>query len=209
MTETPNSAPQKPKRGMRNTLIVVGAIGTIAAAGVATHAFSQGGMGKNMRHFAVEAGHYGQMMHKARFFHRRPKTIEDAQKRAERMAKHFAIEVDANSEQTEKLVELARGVAGDVFPIRKSIKEVRKEGIEILTAENVDRARLEELRTEQFDKFDEMSKRLTTALADAAEVLEPKQRQELAERAKEWRGWGGRRGWGGHRGPPWHRPQSD
>lgn len=206
MTETPNSAPQKPKRGMRNTLIAVGVVGTVVAAGAATHAFSEGGMGKGMRHFAVEASHYGQMVHKARFFHRRPKTIEDAQKRAERMAKHFAIEVDANSEQTEKLVELARGVAGDVFPIRKSIKEVRKEGIEILSANTVDRARLEELRTEQFAKFDEISKRLTTALADAAEVLEPDQRQELAQRAKEWRGWRGR---GPHRGPHWHRPWSD
>ncbi len=57
MTETPNPAPQKPKRAMRNTLIAVGAIGAVAAAGAATHAFSQGGMGKNMRHFAVEAGH--------------------------------------------------------------------------------------------------------------------------------------------------------
>ncbi len=145
-------------------------------------------------------------MHKARFFHRRPKTVEDAQKRAERMAKHFAIEVDANTVQTEKLVELARGVASDVFPIRKSIKEVRKEGIEILTAEAVDRARLEELRIKQFAKFDEISKRLTTALADAAEVLDAKQRQELAERAKEWRGWRGR---GPHRGPPRHRPWFD
>ena len=206
MTETPNPAPQKPKRRVRNTLIVVGAIGTIAAAGAATHAFSHGGMAKNMRHFAVEAGHYGQMMHKARFFHRRPKTVEDAQKRAERMAKHFAIEVDANAEQTDKLVELARGVAVDVFPIRKSIKEVRKEGIEILTAETVDRSRLEELRTEQFTKFVEISKRLTTAMADAAEVLDAKQRQHLAERVKEWRGWRGR---GQHRGSPRHRPWFD
>jgi Spy/CpxP family protein refolding chaperone len=148
------------------------------------------------------------MVHKARFFDRRPKTIEDAQKRAERMAKHFSIEVDATSEQTDKLVELARGAAGDVFPIRRSTKEVRKEGIEILSAETVDRARLEEIRTEQFAKFETISKRLTTALADAAEVLNPEQRKALAERVKEWRGWRGGRGWRGH-GPGKHRPWHD
>ena len=208
MTKTENSAPKKPKRGSRNALILAGAVGAVLAAGVATHAFSHGGMGKGMRHFAVEAGHYGNMVHKARFFDRRPKTVEDAQKRAERMAKHFSIEVDATSEQTDKLVELARGAAGDVFPIRRSTKEVRKEGIEILSAETVDRARLEEIRTEQFAKFETISKRLTTALADAAEVLNPEQRKALAERAKEWRGWRGGRGWRGH-GPGKHRPWHD
>ena len=199
--KSPNTTPQKPKR-TRNTLIAVGAVGAILAAGAATTAFSHGGMYKGMRHIGVEAQHFGGNVHKARFFHRRPKTVEDAQKRAERMAKHLAIEIDADGPQTTKLVELARGVASDVFPMRQSIKEVRKEALELLSAETVDRTRLEAIRTEQFGKIETISKRITTALADAAEVLNPEQRKDLAKRAEEWRGMGRhhrRGGWRKHR----------
>ncbi len=190
---TPNTTPSAPKRRMSRTLVAVGAIGAVLAAGAATTAYSQGGFYKGMRHAGVEAEG---MIHKARFFHRKPKTVEEAQKRAEKMAKHLAIEIDANGEQMDKLVVIAKGVAADVFPIRQSIKEVRDEGIEVLTGETVDRTRLEAMRTEQFTKFEAISKRLTTAMADAAEVLNPEQRTMLAERVKEWRGHRGR----GHRG---------
>ena len=193
----PNTAPKPPKRRMSRTLIAVGAVGAVLAAGAATTAYSHGGFYKGMRHVGVEAE---SMVHKARFFHRKPTTVEEAQKRAEKMAKHLSIEIDANGEQMDKLVEIAKDVAADVFPIRESIKEVREEGLEILSGETVNRARLEEMRTEQFAKFETISKRLTTAMADAAEVLEPEQRKQLAERVKEWRGHRG--GWRKHR--RWH-----
>lgn len=198
---TPNPAPSAAKRRPSRTLIAVGAIGAVLAAGAATSAYSHGGFYKGMRHAGVEAEG---MMHKARFFHRQPTTVEEAQKRAERMAKHLAIEIDANGEQMDKLVEIAKGVAADVFPIRESIKSVREEGLGVLTGDTVDRAKLEAMRTEQFAKFETISKRLTTALADAAEVLNPEQRKQLAERVKDWRGpegRGHRGGWGKHR--PW------
>lgn len=204
MTETsPASTPQKPKRGSSRRLIAIGAVGAVLAAGAATAAFSQGGIHKGIRHMGVEAQHFGGMMHKARWRHHRPKTIEEAQERAEKMVKHLAIEIDATDEQTDKLVELARGVASDVFPIRQSIKEVRKEGLDLLKAEKVDRSKLESMRSEQFAKFEEISKRLTTALADAAEVLNPEQRKELAERAEKWKGHRGRHG-GWRRHHRWH-----
>lgn len=199
MTETKNS-PKSPKRG-RKVFIAAGVVGSLIAAGAVTAAVSQVGFDKGMRHLSVEAGHYGNMVQKARFFHQRPKTVEEAQDRAERMAKHFAIEIDANGEQTGKLVELARGVASDVFPMRKSIMDARKEGLEILGADTVDRSKIEALRAEQFGKIEAISKRLTTAIADAADVLNADQRKELVKRVKEWRGMRGHRrgpGWGGH-----------
>ena len=214
MTETQH-APKSPKR--RAAYVAAGVVGSLLAAGAVTAAVSQVGFDKGMRHMTVEAGHYGNMVQKARFFHKRPKTVEEAQDRAERMVKHFAIEIDANAEQTTKLVELARGVAGDVFPIRQSIKDARKEGLDLLGADTVDAAKIEALRAEQFGKIDAVSKRLTTALADAATVLNADQRKALVERVKEWRGrggrhrgrgWGGRhekRGWGHHRG--WGGPE--
>ncbi|MBU2583245.1 MAG: hypothetical protein KJ622_16165 [Alphaproteobacteria bacterium] len=198
MTQTtPASAPQSKKRRPSRTLIAVGAIGAVLAAGAATAAFSQGGLYKGMRHAGVEAEG---MVQQARFRHGRPKTVEEAQERASRMAKHLAIEIDANGVQMDKLVEIAKGVAADVFPIRESIKTVREDAINLLSGDTVDRAKLETMRTEQFAKIEDVSKRLTIALADAAEVLNPEQRVKLAERVKEWRGRGGRgHGWGGRK----------
>lgn len=199
-----NASPARkaPRRRLSRTLVAVGAVGAVLAAGAATTAYSHGGFYKGMRHIGVEAEG---MMHNARFFHRKPKTVEEAQKRAEKMAKHLAIEIDANGEQMDKLVDIARGVAADVFPIRQSIKQVRKEGLEVLSGETVDRAKLEAMRSEQFTKFEEISKRLTTAVADAAEVLNPEQRKMLAERVEEWRGHrGGRHHRGGRKHHRWH-----
>lgn len=211
MTETNSpDAQKKPTPSTTRKIIAVGAVGAVLMAGVATAALSHGGVYKGMRHIGVEAAHYGGMVHKARFFHSRPKTVEEAQKRAERMAKHLAIEIDATDEQTDKLVALARGVAGDVFPMRESIMQARKEGLDLLSAEQVDRTKLEALRTEQFAKFEAISKRLTTALVDAAEVLKPEQRKDLAERVEQWRGHGGpHRGWGGPHGGWGGPPRSE
>lgn len=199
MTDTNSNPSQPPKRRGRRALIATGAIAAVLAAGAATHAFSHGGFGKSMRHLGVEASHYGGMIHKARW-HRRPKTVEDAQKRAEKMAKHLAIEIEADDAQTGKLVEIARGMASDVFPIRKSLKELRKEAVDILSADTVDRAKLEALRAERFSKMEDVSKSVTVALADAAEVLNPEQRKEFAERVRMWRGFGGH-----HRRGGWHK----
>jgi len=53
---------------------------------------------------------------------------------------------------------------------------------------------VEKLRAEQIELADKASKRLTTALADAAEVLTPLQRKQLAKRMRHLRGrrWHGR-----------------
>ena len=56
---------------------------------------------------------------------------------------------------------------------------------EAMMAPSIDRAKLESLRADQIKALDEASKRLVTALSDAAEVLSPDQRAALgAEIAK-------------------------
>jgi protein CpxP len=51
---------------------------------------------------------------------------------------------------------------------------------EAIAAPSIDRARLESLRAEQMKLLDDCSKRLVTAITDAAEVLSPDQRAALA-----------------------------
>ena len=51
----------------------------------------------------------------------------------------------------------------------------------LIMAPTIDRARLELLRAGQVKSLDEASKRLVTAMSDAAEVLSPDQRAALAQ----------------------------
>ncbi len=53
---------------------------------------------------------------------------------------------------------------------------------------SVDRAALEALRADQLQMAEQASRRFTQALADAADVLTPEQRKQLAERAGRWHG---------------------
>lgn len=115
--------------------------------------------------------------------------------RIERMAKHLAVEVDATPEQTAKLAEIAKSAARELRPMRQKVQEARKRGMELLSAPAVDRAAIERLRSEQIQAADAASKRLTQALADAADVLTPEQRKKFAQHLQHRQG--GRRG--GHR----------
>jgi Spy/CpxP family protein refolding chaperone len=115
--------------------------------------------------------------------------------RIERMVKHLAVEVDATPEQRTKLTEIAKSAAKELQPMRQKVQEARKRGMELLSAPTVDRAAIERLRSEQIQAADAASKRLSQALADAADVLTPEQRKKFAEHLQHRQGW--RRG--GHR----------
>jgi len=66
--------------------------------------------------------------------------------------------------------------------------ENRKQIREALAAATIDRAKIESLRQAQLKLHDSASKRLTDAITDAAEVLTPAQRAELAKRMERRRG---------------------
>jgi periplasmic protein CpxP/Spy len=59
---------------------------------------------------------------------------------------------------------------------------------EAITAPSIDRTRIEALRAGQLKALDEASKRMVTAMADAAEVLSPEQRAALAEQIRKHHG---------------------
>ena len=92
-------------------------------------------------------------------------------------------EVDASDDQRDRVRAIATAALADMDEFRDFRREGRQALVAALTQETVDREALEALRRSKLDAADRASQRLLTALADAAEVLSPAQRAELAE---EW-----------------------
>jgi Spy/CpxP family protein refolding chaperone len=111
--------------------------------------------------------------------------------RIERMVDRLAWAVDASSEQKQKINTIAQRVAGELAPLRQRHLDGRREMREVLAAPTVDRAKIEALRVEQMKLADEASRHITAAIADAADVLTPAQRADLARRLERF---GARRG---------------
>jgi periplasmic protein CpxP/Spy len=111
---------------------------------------------------------------------------------ADRAVRHLAIEIDATSEQQDKLRAIVHDAVKDLLPVREKIMAARATARDLLTRETVDRAALEKFRTDMLATHDAVSKRLVQAVADAAEVLTPEQRRKIADMVAAHRGrWGG------------------
>ena len=83
-----------------------------------------------------------------------PAQIED---RADRMVRHLAIEVDATTEQQEKLRAIVKGAVKDLVPMREKVSAARQRARELLTEPTIDRAAIERLRAEQMALADAVS----------------------------------------------------
>ena len=104
----------------------------------------------------------------------------EMEKHLDRMLKHFYVEVDATEEQKRRLEPIVKQATQDLLPMREQLHAGRRQAIEILTQEKVDPSAIEALRARQLQLADEASRRLTRAIGEAAEVLTPAQRKELA-----------------------------
>lgn len=162
MFETRNSDEQ---RNPRRSFFKRAAIGTLIAglaAGVGLKAYAHGG------------GHGG-----GGFMSMDPAQMDQ---RLERMLKHLYVEIDATDAQKARLGPIVKQAIGDLMPLRQRIRDARRQAMALLTGESVDRDAIEALRAEQMQLADQASRRITQALADAAEVLTPEQKKEIAER---------------------------
>jgi Spy/CpxP family protein refolding chaperone len=113
----------------------------------------------------------------------------DLEKGVERMLKHFYVEIEATDAQKARLEPIVKQAARDLLPLRENFHAGRREAIELLSQERVDPAALEALRAKQIGLADDASRRLARAIGEAAEVLTPEQRRELAARfARRHRG---------------------
>ena len=97
--------------------------------------------------------------------------------------------VDATSEQKAKISEIARSAMGELGPIREKHMATRDRLAGLMKAEKLDRAQIEQLRAEELVLADTLSKKMSEAFVNAAEVLTPAQRVTLVERWQNRRGW--------------------
>ena len=108
--------------------------------------------------------------------------------RLDRMLKHLYVEIDATDAQKQLLSPIVKGAARDLWPVRAKMHDARRQAVELLSHDTVDRAALEALRADQLKLAEQASRRFTQALADVADVRTPEQRKALAERIGRWHG---------------------
>jgi len=116
-----------------------------------------------------------------------PRDPELAREHAEFMVERTLTRVDATPEQVEKVQTIVGATLDDLFALREAHQGLRAEMVAVLTADEIDREKLESLRQEQLARVDTASKRILTALADAGDVLTPRQRAAVAEQMAERR----------------------
>ena len=104
------------------------------------------------------------------------------EKKIDRIAGWIAEDLGGTPEQQAKLAAIAKEAAKDLSPIHDELVAGRGQAVAILTAKEIDRAALEAHRARQMELVERASERLTTAVADAAEVLTPEQRAKAADR---------------------------
>jgi Spy/CpxP family protein refolding chaperone len=141
-----------------------------AAAGLGTLGFGAFARGRGERHGPFD-----------------PARMEE---HLDRMLKHMYVEIDATDAQKQKIDPMVKQAAKDLQPLRAQVREARREGMELLSADTIDRGAIERLRVQQIAAADGASKRFTQALTDVAEVLTPGQRKTLAARFAHRRGRG-------------------
>jgi periplasmic protein CpxP/Spy len=109
--------------------------------------------------------------------------------RLERRVDRVLWSVDASREQRDKITAIVDRTLDDLFALRDRHLDGRRQIREALAASSIDRSRIEALRGEQMQLAEAASKRITDALVDAAEVLSPEQRSQLARRIERWQRW--------------------
>jgi len=170
VTQTSSPGPQNPRRRFFRRAAIATLIAGVAA-GIGVKAFAHGPGGWH------RGGFMGAGLD--------PAALDQ---HLERMLKHLYVEIDATDAQKQQLAPIVKAAAGDLLPLRTRMHEARRQAVELLSRDAIDRAALEALRVDQLRLAEQASQRFVQALADVADVLTPEQRKQLAERIGRWPG---------------------
>lgn len=91
-----------------------------------------------------------------------------------------------SDDQKSKVKAIVTTTIDEVRPGGEARMAMRDEIIKLIEAPTIDRNAIESLRAKQMAQFEERSKAIAKAVADAAEVLTPDQRKKLVEEMKEF-----------------------
>jgi Spy/CpxP family protein refolding chaperone len=174
-TPTPRTteAPRKPWRRIAIATLIAGAV-----AGLGFKAYAHGGpWGGGCGARGWHASHGAGAM-----------DSEAMKKRTDAMAHWMLADVNATEAQQQQIAAIVSATMTELAPLRQKHFEARKQAAEVLAKPSVDRTALESLRAQEMAAADQVSKRITQSIADAAEVLSPEQRAQLVERMQRMRG---------------------
>jgi Spy/CpxP family protein refolding chaperone len=170
MNDTDNSNPipdGRPKRG-RGRTILFGALFLGVAAVLTAGALQAFGFGR------LHGGFCGSM------------DAATVEKKIDRVTGWVVEDLGGTPDQQAKLAAIAKAAAKDLAPIHDELEAGRAKAVEILTAKTIDRAALQVHRARQMELVEQAAERLTTAVADAADVLTPEQRVKAAEKLHDF-----------------------
>ncbi|MBS1175416.1 MAG: periplasmic heavy metal sensor [Burkholderiaceae bacterium] len=102
-----------------------------------------------------------------------------------RMIERIGDKVNATDEQKKKLSEIATKLNEGQAERQTAMQSMRQKSFELLSANPVDANAVEQVRASQIAFMDEQSKRMSQAMLEAAQVLTPEQRAQLAKMMPE------------------------
>lgn len=171
--ETAGTTISKPRRPFLKGLLTGGLLGTLVAGGV-------GAFAQHEPH-----SHFWKSGCSQRHAMRDPGVMRE---RADFMVEWTLSRINATDEQRAQVKSVVQAAIEDLLQLREKHQSNRKAMVAALIEPSVDRAELDRIRSAELSLMDRGSQRLVSALANAAEVLTPEQRAQLAEMAGRWSG---------------------
>ena len=163
-TTTSVPAPRRAKRWIvASILTAVVAVTGLAGANAAADGHGRG--------FGGHGRHHG------------PMDAASAAKHIDKLVERVA--GDGTPQQKARLAEIAKSAFADLQGTHAEFRAAHARVHTLLMQPAIDRVALEQLRAEQIARMDKVSKRLLTAVEDAAEVLTPEQRVRFHELMKK------------------------
>jgi Spy/CpxP family protein refolding chaperone len=96
--------------------------------------------------------------------------------------------VSASDEQKQRAKRISDGLIDELVPSAERHRQHREAIARELAKPQIDRAAIERLRKEELALADDASRKVSTAVADLAEVLTPEQRAEILDLVQRFHG---------------------